>query len=371
MVAAVDEASRSFSQCQGGGAQCWEEQITETLKKQGIAEAFKLVATLYEDEPDFVPECHSYVHIIGEEGYREFSGGSYPELPIEVTYCGYGFFHGFMETLLFATGDIAEAQSFCGYVTEQFARKNISGASKACLHGFGHGFTDGGDPRLWGSADDMVAPALLFCDKIATSYLDRYLCTTGVYNSIERLSTESQYELTELATDPIAFCNRQPLEFTGGCYVNMIPAVLRIVNDDIRSAIEYMTDVMQFPQELTVNDDTNEESVVIGVMAEFMRLNGSDPLYQEKGLSICRALPIRQRDTCIRGLGFGHIKYGKPGDEYSAYLAFCTNSSMSVLERESCYGSVLPILSIWYDKETSKYICEQAPEEMSGRYCNL
>lgn len=352
--------------------QCWEKAITSILHKNGLAAAFNKIVDLYDEDVDFAPICHSYVHLIGEEAYKEFSkSGTLPRLPREVSYCGYGFFHGYMETLLFTSGDLNEARELCKEVDRQFKGEGVSGPSTACYHGYGHGFTDGGDPSLWGDAQKMIAPSISLCESIVESSLESYLCVTGVYNAIERLSVESKYGLDELKTDPIGFCNRQKSEYRGACYTNMIPAVLRITENDVSSAIAYAKKHMTDPEGLTVNNYTNKNEYILSVMAEFIRLHLSDPTYRETGLTICRTLPQKEQFACVEGLSFGHMKYGKPGMMTEQFLSFCADDMLTDAEEDSCYGGILSKLSIWYNGEESVEICSRVPVEISKRYCTL
>eukprot|EP00923_Selenidium_pygospionis_P025169 GHVN01044337.1.p4 GENE.GHVN01044337.1~~GHVN01044337.1.p4 ORF type:complete len:101 (+),score=5.81 GHVN01044337.1:571-873(+) len=88
--------------------------------------------------------------------------------------CGYGFYHGFMETLLLTSGDVEEARAFCRYADEQL-RGQASAASTACYHGTGHGAVDGGDTRAWGDVDAIMEPGFALCDQVAET---EFHCTS-------------------------------------------------------------------------------------------------------------------------------------------------------------------------------------------------
>ena len=167
--------------------------LHDSLLHDGLDAAFDLFIKLYRTEAEVPKACHGWGHILGEAAYTLYSNGEQFELRPEAAYCGYGFFHGFMETLLFSTGNISEAQNFCAEVDAKIAGRVASSGSTACYHGIGHGVTDGTDPRLWGDADTMVAPGLLLCEKVSESDFQEYLCATGVFNAIEILSTDEKY----------------------------------------------------------------------------------------------------------------------------------------------------------------------------------
>jgi plastocyanin len=87
---------------------CWNEAVITLLDSQGVSAALEYVGKLYTTEPSFAADCHDYLHKVGEAVYdrrMDLSGLLGPE----TSYCGYGFFHGYMERLLAVSGDITEA----------------------------------------------------------------------------------------------------------------------------------------------------------------------------------------------------------------------------------------------------------------------
>jgi hypothetical protein len=86
--------------------QCWEKLMLETLEKEGVESALNSIVYLSETEPLFLNDCHAYSHLIGEKAYRLYVEEDNFELTPATALCGYGFYHGFMETLLLTTGNI-------------------------------------------------------------------------------------------------------------------------------------------------------------------------------------------------------------------------------------------------------------------------
>lgn len=344
----------------------WEEQIAGALETEGIDQAFQLVADLYAQEPVFAAECHGYVHRLGELTYEKFVQNKNVDLSAKSYYCGYGFYHGFMESLLLDTGDIAQAQQFCRNAGEKLAGQT-SDAEGACYHGIGHGAVDGGDPRAWGDAEKMIEPGMKLCEDIAghdrSQHGKLYRCTTGVYNAIEILSTDDKYGLASLLREPFAFCETQKVEYQEGCYNNMTPALQRLTKTDFMKSAAQIAAIPE--QGFTIRS-----SVISGLFHEFIRVNLREPDYNlAEGVKLCRMLVSELRLACIDGLSGGHMKYGQPQQEYVKGLAFCASRLLASKEQDVCHEHILTRLRIWYSPEKSAEICAGTPKNYQ-HYCS-
>lgn len=347
---------------------CWQELLDETLERRGLPETFDLLADLYAKEPLFATECHSFVHRIGESAYKKFQKGENFELSSKTSYCGYGFYHGFMEGLLLVTGDIKQAQEFCKYVGIKIAGETTDGEG-ACYHGIGHGAVDGGLPNLWGNPQKMITEALDMCEKVGGSdrsqYGKLYRCTSGAYNSIEVLASDPKYKLEMIVRDPFYLCPSQKEEYKEGCYTNMIPALLRLTNEDVVKSQKYIEKIPSDP------DFFIRKQVTSSLFHEFIRLNLSKENYNKiEGVNICHSLGDAYRIACINGLSGGHMKYGDPNKAHIKGLAFCVSQELRQDETSVCYNHILSRLRVWYSVLKSKEICEGVPEKFRN-YCNV
>jgi hypothetical protein len=343
-------------------AYCFERIIKTTLSKGGIDQALEKIAELYQSEPQFRAQCHSYAHILGESAYEAYEKGELDTLSGKVTYCGYGFFHGFMEKMLQITGDIKGAQGFCHKMGE-LLMKETSDAEGACYHGIGHGMVDGGDPTAWGDPIKMTAPAIKLCEAIAPVMEyegKRFRCITGIYNSIEILSQSAQYKLKAFARDPFAYCETQPVAYQEGCYTNMLPALKRVYP----TVEEQLREIMKLPE------GSIEEPIRAKVLSNLITEYASDILdstdFTQSGVNLCRSLREDVRIACINGLSLGLMKYGEPGKEYVRAFAFCSSEKLEDDERDTCYRQIIPRLRIWYSFEKIASICKAIPKQYSN-----
>ncbi len=348
--------------------QCWEKMMLETLDTKGVEATFNQLVSLAQLEPNFSSDCHAFSHLIGERAYRLYVAKDNFELTPATALCGYGFYHGFMETMLLTTGNIDEARSFCKLVDEKLSGK-ASQASTACYHGTGHGAIDGSDPTAWGDVDAMMAPGFKICGLLAQNDLEKYLCDTGVFNAIEILSADAKYGLQELREDPFAMCNTQLVFRREGCYANMMPLVMLKFGNDFQKSIDYVNANMIDNDVVAIDGHTVNDLTTIGLLFEYIRLYGDTDGYQEKGILFCHQQMEDDRLPCIEGISGGHLKYGKPGVEYVKNLEFCANPLLVSDEKDICYSYMLQHLSGRYDKEDTQSICAKAPVEYSKRYC--
>ncbi len=351
-----------------GKQQCWKKQIKTELGNKGLDAAFEILAHFYATEPDFASSCHSHVHILGEAAYEIFSKHENLEISSKTSYCGFGFYHGFMETLLQKTGNAEEAIKFCSYVGDKL-KNQTSDAEGACYHGIGHGAVDGGDPRFWGNPKAMIKSSLEMCEKIAGS--DRslhgklYRCITGVYNSIETLSTNPKYRIDQISKNPFYLCPTQPLEYKEGCYVNMLPALMRFTNQDFIKSTGIIEQIKEDKNSYVIRSQ-----VILSLFHEFIRINLNKPDYNVKvGVALCRELGPFSRLPCIEGLSGGHMKYGEPTKEYVKGIAFCNSLFLVSDEKDVCFKFILSRLRIWYGGPQVPKVCESAPLAYR-KYCN-
>ena len=345
---------------------CWSKLLNNTLENEGLPKTFDKLAELYNTEPLFAGGCHTFAHEIGEATYKKFAKGQDFDLNAKTSYCGYGFYHGFMETLLQTTGDIKQAQNFCKYVGLKLNGETVDGEG-ACYHGIGHGTVDGDDISSWGNAQKMLSPSLKMCEKVAgddhSQYGKLYRCVSGAYNSLEILSHNPKYKLLKTANDPFSICPTQLKEYQEACYTNMLPAILINTGNDLLKSQNYVEKIKEDGYSIRT-------SVTSSLFHEFIRMNITLPDYNiEAGIKMCHLLKDPYRMACIDGLSGGHMKYGNPKDAYVKGLSFCSRSTLRDDEKSSCYNYILSRLRIWYSVAKTKEICQSIPEKFQ-KYCN-
>jgi len=351
-----------------GQVQCWEDLLSETLEKQGISAAFDVIDHMYEAQSD----CHGYVHIIGEEAYKLFSENKDMELTSKTYYCGYGFYHGFMETLLHTSGNIQKAREFCAYVDKQLTEQ-VKGAEAACYHGIGHGAVDGGDPRYWGDIEGMIKPSIEMCELVAETEFQLYICATGVFNAIDILSLDPKYKLDSIEEDPYWLCDRQSAHYKEACYTNMIPPLLRTMQRDFSKIAQRIETIEEHEEDYSLTSmmegigENNYSMRYIVMSALFHEYARANLTKAKEGIMLCHTLKDpRSRIPCIEGLSGAFMKYGEPKIEYIKGLEFCNLPELAKDEQIACFQHIITRLRLWYSSDVASQICKTVKEEFQN-----
>lgn len=333
---------------------CYDDIIRKTLHAKGLTAAFDVLAEVYSGDPDFFSTCHAETHVIGEAAYEEFHATGEVELTDKASYCGYGFYHGFMDALLYETKDYDEARDFCAYAGDQIPVPT-GYTEGACYHGIGHGVTDGTDPRLWGNPVRMAAPGLHLCELVAGGNSDHLMrCASGVFNSLALQYRDPQYGLR--TTDAFSVCHEG--NYTGpvaeACYSQMNTLATFLARYDFTTAIR---------STLQIQDAHNRREAIKGVSETYFSTANSlhKPLSAREVSGAC-ALLGEDAPICITGVVSGIQEFGTPGEEYKDMLAFCALEGMDADFVPQCYRAVVDSTRWFYGEEEVPYVCAKIPE---------
>lgn len=332
---------------------CWTSLFEKTLAGEGVTEAFRLLAALYVSEPDVPSLCHLITHRIGEITYQKFAAGENVAITPETAFCNYGFYHGFMESLVTNGGDTVKARAFCASVGSDLNAETPD-AVLQCFHGIGHGMVNGHDPDLWGNEQAMIERGLNICETVADTPDRLYRCTSGVFNGIAFFHIRGQYGLRMAdvdPSDPLRLCRLQLKPYREPCYGNM------------QSLLAELTDG-NFPQIAAtierIADDGDAASAIWYHAGYHMKRELDRPDHADE-IRICRGLREPLRLPCIRGLATGFLWNGLPGREYEGALSFCGTGELSEHERRACFDAVASQLAGLYPQRRVEKICRTIP----------
>ena len=329
--------------------QCWQSEIDATLNEKGLDAAFDLVARLYENEAEFGSFCHGNTDELGEKAYGLFVKHRDFKLTPKTAYCGYGFYHGFMEALIADSHDFAEARAFCDYAEKQLAAytKNAIGA---CYHGIGHGAMDGGDPRDWGNEDALTESALALCDQVSVIPDNYHRCASGVYNALVLAYGQKQYNLT-MPKDPFTPCRKNMRdEYKIACYEQMNSSVMIVSGHDFRKAAEYPSKVLE---------DIFATKAIYSLAESAAAASNISNRGPDDVIEICQSLQTRLMQPCLSGFATGLIEHGPPGKEHEASLKFCQNMLMHPNFQRGCLQQSLVFLRVLFPEEQVMQFCRE------------
>lgn len=326
--------------------QCWQDLIVSTMKNEGLGKAFDHMTELHKSEPLFREACHDITHKLGTAAHTMFVSGTDFEVSSQSTICSFGFYHGFMETLVQFGSDITLAQAFCSYVDGKLAHETPN-AVLSCYHGIGHGLTDLHDKSEWGDERAMIKPALATCKKIAASEKQLLLCGTGVFDSIALAYYNKAYGMEMKKDDPLWLCREQKDVFEKSCYMDMMPAILWLGGQNLAGSAPYVEKFVPDTYAATSIQSLSANSVRFTIQPD-----GTKP-----DVPTCRMLKKSLYLPCIEGLATGVMEFGTPGIEYKGALDFCFGPLLLEEERAPCIKSVLSYSSERYSQSKFDDIC--------------
>ncbi len=341
------------AECRGSDGErlaCWSQALERTLKENGLGAAFTLLADLSATEPLFGKSCHDFAHRLGIAAYDIFAKRSDLEfnLTAKTMYCSFGFYHGFMETLVAKTGDFKKASEFCAYVDAKLSDQ-APNALLACYHGIGHGFTEMQGEHAWQDAHAIISRALEQCeDTTAGNRHYLFLCATGVFDSVAIAYYNNLYGLTMKKDDPLRICYGQPEVYKAPCYKEMMTAIIWLGNYTLAESAPYVEKFVEQPY-APLSIQALADSSIRWVLAQ-----KGEPA---ESLSVCRSLRPDLRLPCVRGLAEGFLQFGPPEKEHEGALAFCRSPFLSPEETGVCFQGVLFYAVQKYPREKVREIC--------------
>ena len=338
---------------------CFDEKIRHILGEEGIAAAFALFANLYETQKA-PASCHWTAHLIGEEAYRQFSAGNEFAPTRATSYCTWGFYHGFMETLLRDDRDLEKASKFCTLVGDKLGRE----AKDNCYHGIGHGFTDDPPhPSAWGDADAVLGPVLAACEQLLGDTENKWeICSTGGYSVLVDFMAGGKYGFFLDPEDPFSLCRTQPKRYSRACYGEIAPRLDSLTGWDVSQIPNFIKNI---------EEESTKEFIVRVASATMMQRDVvKDDLTNY--IEGCRTLPENLLETCIDGVVWGLLYHGPPEKEYEKPLKFCASAVFTRQEKDFCYRDTFSRIekSYPYPVEKLKSICQSVPEEYRS-YCEF
>ncbi len=326
---------------------CWRDSLNNALKKGGLVASYDLLAHYYETDSGFVSECHGFTHELGQKSYELYRNDKKISLSPKVSYCGYGFYHGFVETLLHLDGDISEAEKFCEYADNElssFSKKT----NVACYHGIGHGAVDGSGKLNWDNPQDFISAGLKICITVSKTPDQVYQCGTGVFNSLAIALNSYAYNLN-FSGNPYQICSSQEDQFKRACFEQMNTRISGLSNSDLSLGVKYVLEIKDKKYSAFAMDQLAPATIASRV--------GKNENF-DKEIMVCKSLPENLAKPCIEGLAGGILEFGKPDYEYIEALKLCESGSMNESDKEICYKYIASSLGILYSSDRVDEICK-------------
>lgn len=354
----------AIEECRSEGyraQQCLNDLVVRVGKERGLDAGFDALQSVYLADSEFAASCHGTTHELGSQAYDEFEKGTMPRLSDKMSYCGFGFFHGFIEIFLQTGRPLSEARKFCDDAKNEIG-STIAGVSAGCYHGIGHGVVDGTDPATWGDELEFIEKGLDLCAKLGADEEAIERCASGVFNGLANVYDNPKYDLKLDADDPYRVCRSQSTEWAiDACYDQMNGIVNRLY-----PVFSVALSIAQNRSELS-----HRETAIRAVSSHRAQEALSDTRGLEEFIRDCGVLDAQWRITCVQAFAVGLIEFGKPKQEYIAATDACVAADFRVSEcLEGIAGAVKERLEPRLHQVTCDYIAQKAGSR-EGERCTV
>ncbi len=313
VMGAKGESSRNCLKVQTGTIQpeCWEAEVVSVVRTRGTEAAFDSIRTWYEESSDFRRNCHDVMHIVGVAAYAEYAGKGLVTIRDETSYCGHGFYHGFVEKMLLerGAGQYAEADAYC---TDLKVMKPEAAGS--CYHGIGHAVFDSIDGSLWGNDVGMVDFALGVCQAALSGEWERVRCGSGIFNALANAYSARTYDLTYLDNKPPSLCDNVPKAYQDFCNMELGNGYIRDKHWGQAQEIDFIR---------RIENQEVRAAIIVGYMDTEVK-RSIDAVDVGAFAKLCRSFSIEQDiHACVVGVHSGLRGIGEPENEDGLVESFC------------------------------------------------
>ena len=293
-------ASNTAIDCSGPKANdfsCYQKRYEDLVYNSGVEAAFADLKDEFTKEQFVEASCHELTHSIGRAA-AELYGDVASTYSQGDDFCGSGYYHGAMETIVANIGAdkiLDEADNICADPREQ---ENQSLNHRNCAHGMGHGFM--------GLYENEVFESLEGCDALSDEW-EREQCSGGVFmeNVIDEDNPSNPSKYLK-ADQPFYPCTEVKTEYKSPCYARQTNYVLKKQGEDFAKVFDLCGKVEEDFREIcyvglgnnavirsTREGTTDGSPADEGAQAEFIR--GVCMLGQDtEALSKCFTGAIRQ-----------------------------------------------------------------------------
>jgi hypothetical protein len=223
--------------CSGDSASeyaCYQRRYQALVRELGVEAAFAELKGEIARDDLASSNCHQLTHVIGRvaaEIYGDISG-SYARGD---SFCGSGYYHGVMETVVAKIGPekvLEEANTLCADLRE---RQERSIYHYNCAHGLGHGFM--------GIQENELFESLETCDTLPDTW-ERNRCYGGVFMENVLVEDDPSHPSKYLKADrPLYPCDEVGTRYKDECYQRQTSEALKTQGNDFARVFDLCSTV--------------------------------------------------------------------------------------------------------------------------------
>ena len=219
--------------CSGPSAKdysCYQKRYQDLVYNSGVKAAFTDLKDQFNKEQFVKEACHQLTHEIGRAAATLYSGDLGSTYSQGDNFCGSGYYHGAMETIVANIGAdkiLDEADNICADPREH---QNQSLNHRNCAHGIGHG--------LMGLYQNELFESLEGCGALTDAF-ERDQCSGGVFmeNILDENNPSNPSKYLK-ADQPFYPCTEVKSEYKQQCYGRHAGYALKKQGNDFAKVFE-------------------------------------------------------------------------------------------------------------------------------------
>ena len=292
--------------------------------------------------------------------------GGEVELREETSWCSYGYYHGFINGLIWNTGSIEKVMDFCNTAVAQYG-STLPHIKSNCFHGTGHAGVDllFEDPSYWGDFKKAAVAGFDQCDALfgADELINE--CYGGVIHGV-RFSMRNElhgmnFDIAVKQKDPYYYCRDLDEKYHRACYSDFAAMFWDIFGGDIKEAVAYIVNE-------NIPNETVEAYSLLKASAGWVEHDLPTNNHKDN-VEACRTVQGISFSQCFFGIGVGFVQHGEPENMHEKAFAFCRSDYLTPEERTLCFTQMSDLLVTAYSKDKFTRVCDAlAPSERYG-YC--
>lgn len=346
---------------EGTEVDCIFQVIESEYDRAGITAAMRVFSVAYENFHSFASTgCHKYAHRMGDiayyRDYLNLSSIEEMDFPQEVTACGYGFFHGFMEHLVQDNPTPEFVRDTCNYLTDRLGG-TMGSVRIICFHGSGHGFmlatAEHMTKREWGNVRSFTKEPSRQCGALpGASEREISECRQGVFTVLVEWMAEKQFGFSYDTVHPFRVCASLPSGDAYACRYEMSQKLDLFSNLDPVRMRELLRDT---PKDFA---PIGFGVGISGIIQQTIADDGYEPVLQS-----CAPLDDQFFRICAISLMHGLFEHGLPQEEYVRAMPVCAEPLVRERGIEAvCYEAFTRRLERFYTPQRRQEICRALPD---------
>lgn len=350
------QVGAATNSCDGTSLACYFQELSIVTDQEGVSAALAKLRSWMEESELVRQNCHDLSHVIGEEAYQHYQQGENFQLSREKSLCGFGFYHGFIETVLSVEGSVSTVAAACRDLLDNPDILNTDQHYSACFHGIGHGVFD-----LVVASQDVSAgleSGLATCRSFSQNQQEETMCVTGVFNGLRFAYFYPQYDVEFNPDDPLELCHVFDESDRRWCYADVLAGYADSQQWTMAESYRFFVD--------RYSPTSLERAAVVNYLAGRHNRTWQIGDSVSSEVLFCQELPSELRSTCFEGL-IGALAMQIPADQlFTSLEPVCEAPQLSGIERAKCYEIVIAVQASQSSSEQVAAVCQLLPTDLES-----